>query len=106
MSWRSKLRKYLARKLKEEAKHLDDEISLGSSGDESDVEKPRKKKEVVDKKDDDDVEAEAEDEDEEMEKKLSELKAEEIAELKRYVHNMLRFVTKCKTCICASSNIE
>lgn len=61
-------------------------FSLSSSDDESDAEKPRKKKEVVDKKDD-----EAEDEDEEMEKKLAELKAEEIVELKRYVINTLSF---------------
>lgn len=38
-----------------------------------------------------DEEKEAEDEDEEMEKKLAELKAEEIAELKRYVINTLNF---------------
>lgn len=87
LSWRSKLRKFVARKLKEEAKHLDEEISLSSSEDENDVEKPRKKKkeEVVDKDDD---------EDEETEKQLAELKAEEIAELKRYVNNILHFVTQ------------
>ncbi|MCI4383420.1 hypothetical protein PGIGA_G00026320 [Pangasianodon gigas] len=88
LSWRSKLRKFLAKKLKEEAKQLDQEISLSSSDDESDAEKPRKKKEVVYKKEDD--EAEDEDEDEEMEKKLAELKAEEIAELKRKKKKLLK----------------
>ncbi|XP_053491139.1 pre-rRNA 2'-O-ribose RNA methyltransferase FTSJ3 [Ictalurus furcatus] len=88
LSWRSKLRKYLARKLKEEAKHLDQEISLSSSDDEIDAEKPSKKKEVVDKKEDD--EAEDEDEDEEMEKQLAEVKAEEIAELKRKKKKLLK----------------
>ncbi|XP_017333302.2 pre-rRNA 2'-O-ribose RNA methyltransferase FTSJ3 [Ictalurus punctatus] len=86
LSWRSKLRKYLARKLKEEAKHLDQEISLSSSDDEIDAEKPSKKKEVVDKNEDD----EAEDEDEEMEKQLAEVKAEEIAELKRKKKKLLK----------------
>ncbi|XP_060797260.1 pre-rRNA 2'-O-ribose RNA methyltransferase FTSJ3 [Neoarius graeffei] len=87
LSWRSKLRKFLAKKLKEEAKQLNQEISLSSSDDESDAEKPRKKKEVVGKKDE---EEEAEDEDEEMEKKLAELKAEEIAELKRKKKKLLK----------------
>lgn len=57
-------------------------FSLSSSDDECDVEKPMKKKEVVDKKEEED-----DDEDEEMEKKLTELKTEEIAELKRYVNS-------------------
>ncbi|GAA6104062.1 pre-rRNA 2'-O-ribose RNA methyltransferase FTSJ3 [Tachysurus ichikawai] len=90
LSWRSKLRKYLGRKLKEEAKHLDKEISLSSSDDESDAEPKKKKKnkeEEVDKKDDED---EDEDEDEEMEKQLAELKAEEFAELKRKKKKLLK----------------
>lgn len=44
---------------------------------------------MADKKDDD--EAEDEDEDEEMERKLAELKAEEIGDLKRCVVNTLQF---------------
>lgn len=52
----------------------------------------------MDKNEDD----EAEDEDEEMEKQLAEVKAEEIAELKRYVINtlsfgvLLHYIVKCK----------
>lgn len=67
-------------------------FSLSSSDDESDAEPKKKKKnkeEEVDKKDDED---EDEDEDEEMEKQLAELKAEEFAELKRYVMNILMFI--------------
>lgn len=74
-------------------------FSLSSNDDESDVEKPRKKKkEMVDKKEDDDDE----DEDEEMEKKLAELKAEELAELKRYIVNMPG-LDACWNCIMQSS---
>ncbi|KAI5626567.1 pre-rRNA processing protein FTSJ3 [Silurus asotus] len=81
LSWRSKLRKFLARKLKEEAKHLDQEISLSSSEDESDVEKPKKKEEEEEAEDD---------EEEELEKQLTELKAKEIAELKRKKKKLLK----------------
>ncbi|XP_066503612.1 pre-rRNA 2'-O-ribose RNA methyltransferase FTSJ3 [Hoplias malabaricus] len=85
LSWRSKLRRSLAKKLKEEAKQLNQEISF--SEDESDTENnSRKKKE--DKKEEN--ETEEEDEDEEMEKKLAELKAEEFAELKRKKKKLLR----------------
>ncbi|KAM9460735.1 pre-rRNA 2'-O-ribose RNA methyltransferase FTSJ3 [Clarias gariepinus] len=81
LSWRSKLRKFLARKLKEEARQLDQEISLSTSEEESDGEKPmKKKKEVV----------EDEDEEEEMEQKLAEVKAEELAELKRKKKKLLK----------------
>ncbi|TSK53739.1 pre-rRNA processing protein FTSJ3 [Bagarius yarrelli] len=63
------------------------ELRLSSSEDESDTEQPKKKKqEVVHKKEED----EDEDEDEEMEKKLAEMKAEEIAELKRKKKKILK----------------
>ncbi|XP_062868610.1 pre-rRNA 2'-O-ribose RNA methyltransferase FTSJ3 [Trichomycterus rosablanca] len=84
LSWRSKLRKFLARKLKEEAKQLDQEISLDSSDDDSDTERKSKKRSTEKKGDDE------EDEDEEMEKKLAELKGQEIADLKRKKKKLLK----------------
>ncbi|XP_051928699.1 pre-rRNA 2'-O-ribose RNA methyltransferase FTSJ3 [Hippocampus zosterae] len=84
LNWRTKLRRYLAKKLKEEAKTLDGEIRLSSEeeGDESDAE-PKKNKEVAEVEGDDD-------EEEEMEKKLAELKAEEVADLKRKKRKLLK----------------
>uniref|UniRef100_A0A3Q2U6C8 pre-rRNA processing protein FTSJ3 n=1 Tax=Fundulus heteroclitus TaxID=8078 RepID=A0A3Q2U6C8_FUNHE len=80
LSWRAKLRRYLAKKLKEEAKQLDQEINLSSdeegmkSEDESDVKKEEKQ----------------DDEEDEMEKKLADLKAQEVAELKRKKRKLLK----------------
>ncbi|XP_035997053.1 pre-rRNA 2'-O-ribose RNA methyltransferase FTSJ3 [Fundulus heteroclitus] len=80
LSWRAKLRRYLAKKLKEEAKQLDQEINLSSdeegmkSEDESDVKKEEK----------------PDDEEDEMEKKLADLKAQEVAELKRKKRKLLK----------------
>ncbi|KAG7514361.1 pre-rRNA processing protein FTSJ3 [Solea senegalensis] len=79
LSWRSKLRKYLAKKLKEAAKKLDQDVSI-SSDEDSDAE-PDKKKDDVD---------EEENEEEEMVQKLAELKAEEVAELKRKKRKLLK----------------
>nr|XP_046248396.1 pre-rRNA 2'-O-ribose RNA methyltransferase FTSJ3 [Scatophagus argus] len=82
LNWRSKLRRYLAKKLKTEAKQLDQEINLssdeeeGGSEDEADHKKEQKQEE--------------EDEEAEMEKKLAELKAEEVAELKRKKRKLLK----------------
>ncbi|XP_046893144.1 pre-rRNA 2'-O-ribose RNA methyltransferase FTSJ3 [Hypomesus transpacificus] len=87
LSWRSKLRRYLAKKLKDEkdeAKKADQEINLSSGEEESDTEEPAKKTVAEGK------EAEAEDEEEEMEKKVAELKAEEVAELKRKKKKLLK----------------
>ncbi|XP_043541205.1 pre-rRNA 2'-O-ribose RNA methyltransferase FTSJ3-like [Chiloscyllium plagiosum] len=79
LNWRTKLRRHLAKKLKEQAKELDEEISL-SSGDESEGEKdipgPTREQEG-------DERAEEEQEEEEMQQQLAVLKAEEVAELKR-----------------------
>uniref|UniRef100_A0A669B5C9 pre-rRNA processing protein FTSJ3 n=1 Tax=Oreochromis niloticus TaxID=8128 RepID=A0A669B5C9_ORENI len=83
LNWRSKLRRYLAKKLKDEAKQLDQEISLSSDEERSDSEEEAGKKE--------DEEEEGEDnEEEEMVKKLTELKAEEVAELKRKKRKLLK----------------
>uniref|UniRef100_A0AAY4EJJ0 pre-rRNA processing protein FTSJ3 n=1 Tax=Denticeps clupeoides TaxID=299321 RepID=A0AAY4EJJ0_9TELE len=66
LSWRSKLRRFLAKKLRDEAKQMD-------SDDESDAEEQESKKEATEK-----VDGKEEDADEEeIEKKLAELKAEE-----------------------------
>uniref|UniRef100_A0A671UXL8 pre-rRNA processing protein FTSJ3 n=1 Tax=Sparus aurata TaxID=8175 RepID=A0A671UXL8_SPAAU len=79
LNWRSKLRKYLAKKLKTEAKQLDNDIN--SDEEAADEEEPDKKK---------NEEEEEENEEEEMEKKLAELKAEEVAELKRKKRKLLK----------------
>ncbi|XP_008291921.1 pre-rRNA 2'-O-ribose RNA methyltransferase FTSJ3 [Stegastes partitus] len=89
LSWRSKLRRYLTKKLKDEAKQLDQSISLSSDEEESDSEeKPGKKKK--EEEGDDDDEEEEDDEEAEMEKKMAELKAEEVAELKRKKKKLLK----------------
>ncbi|XP_036794720.1 pre-rRNA 2'-O-ribose RNA methyltransferase FTSJ3 [Oncorhynchus mykiss] len=94
LNWRSKLRRYLAKKLKDEAKQLDEDIKLSSGEEASDAEekkeekkeeKEKKKMTVAEKK-----EEEAELEEEEMEQKLAELKAEEVAELRRKKKKLLK----------------
>ncbi|XP_054645560.1 pre-rRNA 2'-O-ribose RNA methyltransferase FTSJ3 [Dunckerocampus dactyliophorus] len=78
LNWRTKMRRHLAKKLKEEAKQLDQEISLSSDEEagNSDDEPGKKDKEG--------------DDEEEMEKKLAELKAEEVADLKRKKRKLLK----------------
>ncbi|KAJ3599720.1 hypothetical protein NHX12_033676 [Muraenolepis orangiensis] len=67
LNWRTKLRRYLSKKLKDEAKQLNQEISLGSDEDDSDTDvKPDKPK------------------------KLAELKADEIADLRRKKKKLLK----------------
>ncbi|CAK6958095.1 pre-rRNA 2'-O-ribose RNA methyltransferase FTSJ3 [Scomber scombrus] len=80
LNWRSKLRKYLSKKLKD-SKERDQDINLSSGEEESHSEgEPDKKK----------GEDEEEDEEAEMEKKLAELKAEEVSELKRKKRKLLK----------------
>ncbi|XP_037104740.1 pre-rRNA 2'-O-ribose RNA methyltransferase FTSJ3 [Syngnathus acus] len=81
LNWRTKLRRYLAKQLKDEAKKLDQDIKLSSDeeGDDSDGE-PKRKKEKE----------EEGDEEEEIENKLAELKAEEVADLKRKKRKLLK----------------
>ncbi|XP_068599419.1 pre-rRNA 2'-O-ribose RNA methyltransferase FTSJ3 [Brachionichthys hirsutus] len=75
LNWRSKLRRYLGKKLRPGAKQLDQAID--SSDEEGNIEEePEKKQE--------------EDEEAEMEKKLAELKTEEVAELKRKKRRLLK----------------
>ncbi|XP_011613240.2 pre-rRNA 2'-O-ribose RNA methyltransferase FTSJ3 [Takifugu rubripes] len=78
LSWRSKLRRYLSKKLKMEAKSLQDEINLSSD----EEKEPDDNKEGREEDDDDD--------EEEMERKLAQLKAEEVAELKRKKKKVLK----------------
>ncbi|XP_068175480.1 pre-rRNA 2'-O-ribose RNA methyltransferase FTSJ3 isoform X1 [Antennarius striatus] len=78
LNWRSKLRKYLAKKLRTEAKQLDQAIDL-SSDEEGNIEEEHEKKQE-----------EEDNEEEEMEKKLTELKTEEVAELKRKKRKLLK----------------
>ncbi|XP_010895849.2 pre-rRNA 2'-O-ribose RNA methyltransferase FTSJ3 [Esox lucius] len=91
LNWRSKMRRYLAKKLKDAAKQLEQDIQLSSGEEASDAEekkeekKEKKKMTVSEKK-----EEEAELEEEEMEQKLAELKAEEVAELRRKKKKILK----------------
>ncbi|XP_065100499.1 pre-rRNA 2'-O-ribose RNA methyltransferase FTSJ3 [Paramisgurnus dabryanus] len=89
LSWRSKLRRFLAKKLKE-AKEPGQEISLSSGEEESDTDEKQSRKKVAEKEDDGKEDKGEEDEEEEMEKKLAELKAEEIAELRRKKKKLLK----------------
>ncbi|KAM8924345.1 pre-rRNA 2'-O-ribose RNA methyltransferase FTSJ3 isoform 2-T2 [Pelodytes ibericus] len=76
LNWRSKLRRYLARKLKDESKGQGKEIDL-SSGEEE--EGPGSGAENAE-----------EDENEELDRKLAEVKAEELAVLKRKKKQLLK----------------
>ncbi|XP_008328200.1 pre-rRNA 2'-O-ribose RNA methyltransferase FTSJ3 [Cynoglossus semilaevis] len=91
LNWRSKLRRYMARKLKQ-AKQQDQGIKLSSDEAESNSEDEAKqttKKDQQQQEDDEDEENDKEEE-EEMVKKLAELKAEEVAELKRKKRKLLK----------------
>ncbi|KAM9386238.1 pre-rRNA 2'-O-ribose RNA methyltransferase FTSJ3 [Pholidichthys leucotaenia] len=88
LNWRSKLRRYLAKKLKEEARQLDQDISFSSDEEVSDSDKEQDKKK--DGKGDKEERVEEEDEEEEMVKKLAELKEQEVAELKRKKRKLLK----------------
>ncbi|XP_061594346.1 pre-rRNA 2'-O-ribose RNA methyltransferase FTSJ3 [Cololabis saira] len=90
LNWRRQLRRYLAKKLKQEAKQPDQGISLSSdeegSNSEDESDKKKKKKEV---EKEEEVQGDDDDE-EEMEKKLAELKVEEVADLKRKKRKLLK----------------
>ncbi|XP_049444663.1 pre-rRNA 2'-O-ribose RNA methyltransferase FTSJ3 [Epinephelus fuscoguttatus] len=88
LNWRTKLRRFLAKKLKGEAKQLDPEIDLSSDEEKAESEEePDKKTEEEEEKEEG---KEEDDEEEEMVKKLAELKAEEVAELKRKKRKLLK----------------
>uniref|UniRef100_A0A8D2NHI3 pre-rRNA processing protein FTSJ3 n=1 Tax=Zosterops lateralis melanops TaxID=1220523 RepID=A0A8D2NHI3_ZOSLA len=83
LNWRTKLRRFLAKKLKEQAKELD--INL-SSGEEEESREEEKKEKMEAKA----AAAEEAKEQEEVELALAEMKAEELAELKRKKKKILK----------------
>uniref|UniRef100_A0A8C6S7L1 pre-rRNA processing protein FTSJ3 n=1 Tax=Neogobius melanostomus TaxID=47308 RepID=A0A8C6S7L1_9GOBI len=85
LNWRTKLRRYVTKKLKEEAKQPDQEINLSSDEEQSDSEK-EPEKEPDHKKEDE----QGDNSEEEMENKLAQLKAEEVTELKRKKRKLLK----------------
>ncbi|XP_064589640.1 pre-rRNA 2'-O-ribose RNA methyltransferase FTSJ3 [Zonotrichia leucophrys gambelii] len=83
LNWRTKLRRFLAKKLKEQAKEMD--INL-SSGEEEEGREEEKKEKMEAKA----AAAEEEKEQEEVELALAEMKAKELAELKRKKKKILK----------------
>ncbi|NWX75700.1 SPB1 protein, partial [Alca torda] len=84
LNWRTKLRRFLAKKLKEQAKELD--INLSSGEEEEDKEEEKEKKSSLSASPDEVVK----EEEEEVELALAELKAKELAELKRKKKKILK----------------
>ncbi|XP_050183582.1 pre-rRNA 2'-O-ribose RNA methyltransferase FTSJ3 [Myiozetetes cayanensis] len=85
LNWRTKLRRFLAKKLKEQAKELDINLSSGEE-EEGREEEEKKEKKMVPKAAADEVEKE----EEEVELALAEMKAKELAELKRKKKKILK----------------
>ncbi|XP_065555453.1 pre-rRNA 2'-O-ribose RNA methyltransferase FTSJ3 [Lathamus discolor] len=85
LNWRTKLRRFLAKKLKEQAKELD--INLSSGEEEEGKEEERKEKKTLPEAAADEV---AKEEEEEVELALAEMKAKELAELKRKKKKILK----------------
>ncbi|NXT95071.1 SPB1 protein, partial [Anhinga rufa] len=84
LNWRTKLRRFLAKKLKEQAKELD--INLSSSEEEEGKEEEKKEKKILPRAAADEVV----EEEEEVELALAEMKAKELAELKRKKKKILK----------------
>ncbi|KAF1670486.1 pre-rRNA processing protein FTSJ3, partial [Pygoscelis papua] len=85
LNWRTKLRRFLAKKLKEQAKELD--INLSSGEEEEGKEEEEKEKKTPPKAAADEV---VKEEEEEVELALAEMKAKELAELKRKKKKILK----------------
>ncbi|XP_027558065.1 pre-rRNA processing protein FTSJ3 [Neopelma chrysocephalum] len=85
LNWRTKLRRFLAKKLKEQAKELDINLSSGEE-EEGREEEEKKEKKMVPEAAADEVEKE----EEEVELALAEMKAKELAELKRKKKKILK----------------
>ncbi|XP_051014853.1 pre-rRNA 2'-O-ribose RNA methyltransferase FTSJ3 [Acomys russatus] len=81
LNWRTKLRRYVAKKLKEQAKALD--ISLSSEEEEGGEEEPIAETKQA-------SEEEEQEEEEQLNRTLAEMKAQEVAELKRKKKKLLR----------------
>ncbi|XP_068932362.1 pre-rRNA 2'-O-ribose RNA methyltransferase FTSJ3 isoform X2 [Petaurus breviceps papuanus] len=79
LNWRTKLRRFVAKKLKDQAKALDISLSSGEEEEEEQEEQERKKTAVA-----------AEDDEEDLDRALAEMKAQEVAELKRKKKKLLR----------------
>ncbi|XP_028636204.1 pre-rRNA 2'-O-ribose RNA methyltransferase FTSJ3 [Grammomys surdaster] len=84
LNWRTKLRRYVAKKLKEQAKALD--ISLSSE----EEEEGNEEESVAETKQASEEEAEEKEEEEQLNRTLAEMKAQEVAELKRKKKKLLR----------------
>ncbi|NXD88022.1 SPB1 protein, partial [Halcyon senegalensis] len=84
LNWRTKLRRFLAKKLKEQAKELD--INLSSGEEEEGKEEEKREKKTLPRAAADDGAKE----EEEVELALAEMKAEELAELKRKKKKILK----------------
>ncbi|XP_064895846.1 pre-rRNA 2'-O-ribose RNA methyltransferase FTSJ3 [Columba livia] len=84
LNWRTKLRRFLAKKLKEQAKELDINLSSGEE-EEGKEEEEKEKKSSPRAAVDEDVK-----EDEEVELALAEMKVKELAELKRKKKKILK----------------
>ncbi|XP_013155770.2 pre-rRNA 2'-O-ribose RNA methyltransferase FTSJ3 [Falco peregrinus] len=85
LNWRTKLRRFLAKKLKEQAKELD--INLSSGEEEEGKEEEKKEKKTLPRATADEV---VKEEEEEVELALAEMKAKELAELKRKKKKILK----------------
>lgn len=77
LNWRTKLRRFVAKKLKEQAKALDISLSSEEEGDEDES--------IAETK-----QASEEEEEEQLNRTLAEMKAQEVAELKRKKKKLLR----------------
>ncbi|NXF53216.1 SPB1 protein, partial [Oceanites oceanicus] len=85
LNWRTKLRRFLAKKLKEQAKELD--INLSSGEEEEGKEEEKKEKKMSPRAAADEV---VKEEEEEVELALAEMKVKELAELKRKKKKILK----------------
>ncbi|XP_050767628.1 pre-rRNA 2'-O-ribose RNA methyltransferase FTSJ3 [Gymnogyps californianus] len=85
LNWRTKLRRFLAKKLKEQAKELD--INLSSGEEEEGKEEEEKEKKTSPRAAADEA---VKEEEEEVELALAEMKAKELAELKRKKKKILK----------------
>ncbi|KAM6042241.1 pre-rRNA 2'-O-ribose RNA methyltransferase FTSJ3 [Chlamydotis macqueenii] len=85
LNWRTKLRRFLAKKLKEQAKELD--INLSSGEEEEGKEEEKEEKKMSPRATADEV---VKEEEEEVELALAEMKAKELAELKRKKKKILK----------------
>ncbi|NXG91799.1 SPB1 protein, partial [Stercorarius parasiticus] len=85
LNWRTKLRRFLAKKLKEQAKELD--INLSSGEEEEDKEEEKEEKKASLRAAPDEV---VKEEEEEVELALAEMKTKELAELKRKKKKILK----------------